>query len=568
MKHLQQPRLRLPPSLLALLLVAPGLATAQAIPPANPDGVAQAVVRQAGLEGRVLWMDGTANLQRLSSREGVAAVFDRCVKANINTVVVDVKPLSGHVLYDSKVAPRLREWRGVNYPAAYDLLRTAIHEGRRRGLRIHANINVFSDGHKLMRSGPGYDKPDQQAVIYDVERTLTTPRGDRKTLAVGANRTPGADEIILHDAPNGGPRSVGVGEAFAMVLGDRVEAVVDGALAPAKGVNVPPDGYLLIGRGEGAKWLLQSVQGGDVPVWSAANRLIPVIEAPSETVAAFLNPANPAVRDYQLKIVDELVTGYDLDGIVFDRMRYPSIQGDFSELSRQKFEEFLGQKLNRYPADIYSFDPLPGRPLVWGPYFKQWLEWRAKNIRTWLEEAVKIVRSKRPVMKVGAYVGSWYSTYYTVGANWGSEDYQPGYDWMSPTYGSTGYAGLLDWITTGCYHPIATREQARLAGLDENYTIQAAAERSTKATGDATFVYAGLYVQDFRGTPEGFREAIRTARAYSHGVMLFDLSQIEDYGYWNLIQEELPDARTAPHEVTNLLDGVRALRQALGRASR
>src|SRR5689334_16082290 len=101
-------------------VLLPGLragAQTSTLPPASPEGVAQAVTQQAGLEGRVLWMDGTANLQRLSTRQGVAAVMDRCVRAHINTVVIDVKPLSGHVLYESKIAPKLKEWKGFTYPA-------------------------------------------------------------------------------------------------------------------------------------------------------------------------------------------------------------------------------------------------------------------------------------------------------------------------------------------------------------------------------------------------------------------------------------------------------------------
>jgi uncharacterized lipoprotein YddW (UPF0748 family) len=541
-------------------------AAAQILPPATPDGVAQAVVRQAGLEGRVLWLDGTANLQRLSSPDGVRAVLDHCVRARVNTVVVDVKPLSGHVLYASKVAPRLQEWRGFRYPAEYDLLKVVLEEGHRRGLKVHANINVFSDGHKLVRSGPVYEKPDQQTIIYDVERVVTTPRGDRKTLAIGVNEGPDLNQVTVYDSGYRTPRPIIADEAYALVLSDRVEAVAPARAAPRGGVLIPPDGYLLVGQGEGAKWLLASIRVGDTLNWALATRLMPIVDAPAEPVAAFVNPANPVSREYLLRIVDELATHYDLDGIVFDRMRYASLQADFSELSRQKFEEYLGQKLNRYPADIYSFDPVPGKPLIWGPYFKQWLEWRARNIRTWLEEAGKIVRAKRPTARIGVYVGSWYNTYYTVGVNWGSDEFAPGYDWMSPTYNQTGYAHLLDWVTTGCYHPIATRDQARNAGLDDSYTVQAAAEISTRAVGDVAFVYAGLYVLDYKGSPEAFREAIEAARKYSHGVMLFDLTHIEEYGWWNVLEEEFRDKRAAPHDHPGLLDAVRAVRRAVSSA--
>ncbi|MGV3721541.1 MAG: alpha amylase family protein, partial [Actinomycetota bacterium] len=542
-------------ALTSLLLapLAPRQASAQLLPPVNSDGVAQAVTRHAGLEGRVMWLDGTANLERLSSRSGVAAVLDRCVKANINTIVVDVKPLSGHVLFESKVAPKLKEWRGFRYPAGYDLLRTALDEGKKRGLKVYANMNVFSDGHKLIKSGPVYDKPDQQSIIYDVERTLITPRGSRKTLSIGVNRPPEDGAIALYDSGFRQRRVVGANEAFVLVLSDRVEAVVDGALAPAAGVRIPSDGYLLIGRGEGARWLLQNVQVGDLPAWTAADKMLPIVDAPSETVAAFMNPANPVSRDYELKIVEELATSYDFDGIVFDRMRYAGFQSDFSELSRKKFEEYIGRPLDRFPADIYSFDPNPGRPVVWGPYFKQWLEWRAKNILSWLEQASTIVRARRPEAKIGVYVGSWYKTYYTVGVNWGAADFAPGYDWMSPSYNTTGYAHLLDWIATGCYHPIATRDQAKNAGLDDTYTVQAAAEQADQAIGDMSFQYAGLYVLDYRGSPEAFLEAIEAARTYSQGVMIFDLVHIEEYGWWNVLEEAFRDRKAAPHDVPELL---------------
>ena len=65
-----------------------------------------------------------------------------------------------------------------------------------------------------------------------------------------------------------------------------------------------------------------------------------------------------------------------------------------------------------------------------------------------------------------------------------------------------------------------------------------------------------------------FREAIRTARTSSHGVMLFDLSQLEEYGWWGLLEEEFATPRTAPHDVPDLLTSVRTLRRALSVGAR
>lgn len=552
------------------LLLLPLLVAAWAAPPAPAqdskpyDGsLASAAARQAGLEGRVLWMDGTANLGRLNTRAGVAAVLDRCVAARINTVVVDVKPLSGQVLYNSQVAPRMREWLGATFPPGYDLLATAIAEARRRGLKIYAALNIFSDGHKLTNQGPGFEKDDQQTVIYDVARTLIAPRGGYHPVTASLNRTPQADQMSLYDDSFGASRTFLGGEAYALVTGNVVEIVSQGELAPPGGVRIPAGGYLLVGRGTAAEWLLTNLKRGDIIQWRAAARLMTAEEAPSETVALFLNPADPRVRDYEMRIVDEVASNYEIDGIVFDRMRYPGIRGDFSRESRRQFEAFIHTPVAAWPEDVYQIDPQPGRPLIRGPHYKAWLEWRATVIRSWLQQARELVNSRRPGIKAGVYVGSWYPSYFTVGVNWGSPSYRPGYDWMSAGYPATGYADLLDWVSTGCYYPLATRLQARNAGLDETMTVEAAAQLSTEAVGDRAFTYAGIYVQDYRGAPGAFADAVAAARENSQGVMVFDLSQLEDYGFWGVLGRELNAPARAPHDVPDLLPSVRQMRDAV-----
>ncbi|MCX7918677.1 MAG: family 10 glycosylhydrolase [bacterium] len=125
------------------------------------------IAKQQGKEGRILWFDATANLETLKTREGVIRILDKCTTVKINTIVVDVKPLSGCVLYRSEIAPRLTEWKGKPYPADYDLLQTVIEEGHRRGLKVHAGLNVFCEGHKLFKIGPVYaSHPEWQSTIY------------------------------------------------------------------------------------------------------------------------------------------------------------------------------------------------------------------------------------------------------------------------------------------------------------------------------------------------------------------------------------------------------------------
>jgi uncharacterized lipoprotein YddW (UPF0748 family) len=222
------------PLLLLVAAVCPP-ARAQAV---NAQGVAQALARQAGLEGRVLWIDATANLDRVSTRAGVTAVLDRCRAARVNTVVVEVKALSGHVLYRSKIAPRLSQWRGKAYPE-FDLLQAMIEEGHRRGLKIHAAINTFSEGHKHFRVGPGYQRPHWQATVYDVRRELVTMGGLRRAIPPVTNRGPASDEIVIYDPTFSQNRTVTAQDAVAVVSGDRVAAVLDGATVSADGVPAP-----------------------------------------------------------------------------------------------------------------------------------------------------------------------------------------------------------------------------------------------------------------------------------------------------------------------------------------
>lgn len=545
--------------------LSPGAAAEEtkAMRNARVSNLTTAITRQANLEGRVLWMDATANLKKLSTPEGVSEIFQKCKQANINTVVVDVKPLSGHVLYNSSIAPRLKEWRGFAYPEGHDLLLLAMLEGRRRGIRVYAGINVFSDAHKLVKSGPLYERTEWQATVYDVERTVYTPSGASRTLAVGANLGPADNQIVVYTPSYKDTKALGPSDVAVVAQGDRVTAIVDGGLTELGRLTVPPDGYVLIGRGEGAKWLLEQVQVGQLLTFTGKDVLQPILEAPSEAVGGFVNPALPEARAYMLKLVHELANNYALDGIVLDRMRYSSLRTDFSSLSRELFETHLGKKLENFPQDIYAYDPVPGKPIVRGPYYKEWLEWRARTIRSWVDEATQTAQRARPGIAVAAYVGSWYPVYYGVGVNWGADDYHAGLEWMTPGYAATGYARKLNWLTTGCYYRTATREEARQTGISEDETVEAAAQTSLEAVNDATFLYAGLQVLDYQGKPDDFRKALQAAVQNSQGVMIFDLVYIEEYNWWNILSETFSTPKRAPHDVPGLQSAISQTRKAL-----
>ena len=124
-----------------------------------------------------MWVDATANLFWLIDREKIREFVQNCKSVGINTIVLDVKPISGHVLYHSKIAPKLTEWRGVRVPEEMDILQVFLEEAHAVGLEVHANINVLSEGHKMFQTGPAYENVDWQMVAYSRRRILSLPDG-------------------------------------------------------------------------------------------------------------------------------------------------------------------------------------------------------------------------------------------------------------------------------------------------------------------------------------------------------------------------------------------------------
>ena len=115
----------------------------------------------------MLWFDAHANFQRLSSTDSIRYYLERSKKVGVTDIVVDVKPITGFVLWKSRYAPYLGEWNGHKMPADLNFLQTFIDESHRLGLTVHASLNVFSGGHNHFNKGIIYDQhPEWQSINY------------------------------------------------------------------------------------------------------------------------------------------------------------------------------------------------------------------------------------------------------------------------------------------------------------------------------------------------------------------------------------------------------------------
>ncbi|MCQ6558633.1 alpha amylase family protein [Paenibacillus mendelii] len=251
----------------------------------------------------------------------------------------------------------------------------------------------------------------------------------------------------------------------------------------------------------------------------------------------FVNPLHPEVRAHQLAVIRELAENYPVDGIVLDRCRYPNIYGDFSDLSRERFEAHIGAKVESWPEDIFTKGSGEGKDRIrHGALFAEWTKWRAMNIKHFVQEAKAAFKSLRPDALFCIYVGSWYPLYYEEGVNWASTTYDAGLEWASPSYQESGYADELDFLMTGCYYPEVYMEEAANNGRPAFwYSVEGGIEVSAAAMNGPVPFIASLYLHDYENNPEQFAKAVALCRERSHGVMLFDVCYLEYYQWWGLL---------------------------------
>ncbi|WP_084291130.1 family 10 glycosylhydrolase [Pedobacter nyackensis] len=275
----------------------------------------------------------------------------------------------------------------------------------------------------------------------------------------------------------------------------------------------------------------------------------------------FVNPAIPEVQERALNIIKEIVGKYEIDGLILDYARYTDINADFSDFSKNDFIKFLETKYNdtqakrmEFPADIVkSWKIVSGvvTPNVTGKYYKRWLLYRATVIHDFFVKARGAVKSIKPNMKFGVYVGAWYTTYYSVGVNWASQDYDPfndyelRFDWSYPDYNKTGYGEQLDLLMTGNYFTqLMLADNPATAGLAYHWwSVEGSIKGGKYITRNKMPLYGSI---DMGNVDWPNLQAISNTIKYirsnaSGGVMLFDVVHVYAPQY-NRLKKPLWDA--------------------------
>lgn len=251
----------------------------------------------------------------------------------------------------------------------------------------------------------------------------------------------------------------------------------------------------------------------------------------------FLNPCNDDVQTYLLNLIADLCK-YDIDAIFLDRCRFDNLLSDFSDVTRKKFEDYLGVESVDFAADVLQpgTTSLPAAP---GKYFKDWLAFRAKTIYDFVGRVTDKVHGLNPDIKVGVYVGAWYSTYYEMGVNWASSKYNPAADypqWANADYQKYGYADKLDCMLLGAY-----AAASEVYGTTE-WTMQGFCQQARKLLQGAVPFAAGPDV----GNPTGFENgnagpavtnSVDACINAADGYFVFDMVHVRNFDYWNSLKQ-------------------------------
>jgi hypothetical protein len=182
-------------------------------------------------------------------------------------------------------------------------------------------------------------------------------------------------------------------------------------------------------------------------------------------------------------------------------------------------------------------------------------------IHDFVEKAHKALKEINPDLIIGDYTGAWYPTYWQLGVNWASKDYDP-YQvpeyqaWATEDYYKSGYAEMLDIYMTGLYYTLVTKDEVDAAqgrvigqrtesGMDPNdltycYSVEGGAELAQAITCGVVPVAGSLYVDQYEQDAEQFAKAVRQVmKSCEGGLMIFDLVHIVSRDWWDLLEENM-----------------------------
>ncbi len=134
-----------------------------------------------------MWIDASANLQRLGTKARVRNVLTKAREHGFNSIVVGVKPGQGTALYESEFLKPCTTLNGVTVERDWDYLEYILEVAKELGMRVEASASVMLMGEEGYSNGAIYDDPYfQELECVEYVPTGTYP-GQLRKITEGSN---------------------------------------------------------------------------------------------------------------------------------------------------------------------------------------------------------------------------------------------------------------------------------------------------------------------------------------------------------------------------------------------
>lgn len=220
---------------------------------------------------------------------------------------------------------------------------------------------------------------------------------------------------------------------------------------------------------------------------------------PNEHNGYFLDPANPEVTEFLLKLIGEITSRYNIDGINVDYVRYPNIakenyknQWGYTPFAREEFMQ------------IYEIDPVEIEPK--SSMWDNWCDYRRNKISDYVRRIAELVKNRNILFSAVIFPD------YKVSLQTKHQDWV---FWLNQKY--------LDAIT-----PL-------ILTSDDDLAKSMLEEIRKKASNNAN-VYPGLFAGFIESDPEDLLKQIHIIRKLKlQGIILFDWAHLND-NYLNVLK--------------------------------
>lgn len=212
----------------------------------------------------------------------------------------------------------------------------------------------------------------------------------------------------------------------------------------------------------------------------------------SEHNGYFLDPANPYVQDFLVKLIEEIITTYKPDGINLDYIRYPNCVSS-AESANWGYTEFARNDFYM----IYGVDPISLKKS--DPMWSDWSNYRREQVSNMVKKIGQLGR------KTNTYISAVIFPDRLAALTTKQQDWK--------TWTTRGYLNALTPLFLTCDSKTANKMMTDIINAK---------------SGNTDF-YAGLFVTFMGGSEEDLIRQIHEARKVNaNGVILFDYAHLNN----------------------------------------